>query len=64
MRRTPPHIHPIGCTCGLCNRPAGQARRTTRALKAAARIAFLAFALCSIPFIIAWAIAGANGDRR
>lgn len=56
-------IHPIGCTCRTCASPVDKGRRTA-ALQGTARALFLIAAICSIPFIVAWAIASASGDRR
>jgi hypothetical protein len=33
-------------------------------MRGAARALLLIAAICSIPFIVAWAIASASGDRR
>lgn len=63
MRRQP-HIHPIGCRCAACAAPGGKHRRAKVSIKGAGRILFLVAALCAIPFIVAWALAGASGERR
>ena len=56
-------IHPVDCTCRACSSPAGKGRRTA-ALQGTVRALFLIAAICSIPFVVAWAIASASGDRR
>jgi hypothetical protein len=63
MRRGP-HIHPIGCSCNACAAPGEKHRRAKVAIKGAGRALFLIIALCAIPFIVAWALAGAAGERR
>lgn len=57
-------IHPIGCSCTKCTPVAASSGRRAIAIKAATRVLFLTAAICAIPFVVAWAIASAQGDRR
>jgi len=63
MRRQPT-IHPIGCNCTKCAAPSPRTGRRAFAVKTATRVLFLTATLLTIPFVIAWAIASAQGERR
>jgi hypothetical protein len=57
-------VHGIGCDCRRCVPPAASRRRLRIAIRTAIRVGLLIGAVISIPFIVAWTIASANGGNR
>ena len=64
MRRTLARtLHPLHCSCSRCRHHAWTYRRFSKALRIATRVCLLTAAIVAIPFIIAWTLANASGDR-
>lgn len=64
MRAEHTPVHPQSCTCRRCAPCARATGRLDLAIKVATRVLFVIAGLVAIPFIIAHALASANGDRR
>ncbi|AXB75447.1 hypothetical protein TQ38_002080 [Novosphingobium sp. P6W] len=65
MRRQPSDtVHALQCSCISCVPPTCHDTRARRAIKIAARAAFVIAAMIAIPFIIVLALSGAKGDNR
>lgn len=57
-------VHPLACSCRHCAPRAASRRRLRIAITAITRALLLIAAILSIPFVVAWAIASANGNQR
>lgn len=57
-------VHPIACSCRRCAPRAASRRHLRIAITVITRALLLVAAILSIPFVVAWAVASAQGDRR
>lgn len=58
------NVHPIACSCRRCTPAAASRRRLRIAIKIATCVLLLVAAIVAIPFVVAWALANANGGNR
>lgn len=62
-RRPVSALHPIGCTCKLCQ-PALTPRRRLDLARTATRVLVIVAVVLTIPFIVASALSSGKGDPR